>query len=71
MAPAMNTAMWQKPVVQRNVEQLKRDGVHIIGPEAGYLSCGMVGAGRMAEPEEIFHKIMEILQSVPLRQRGA
>jgi len=69
MAPAMNTAMWQKPVVQRNLEQLKRDGVHIIGPAEGYLSCGMVGAGRMAEPEEIFQKIVEILQSVPIRER--
>jgi phosphopantothenoylcysteine decarboxylase/phosphopantothenate--cysteine ligase len=53
MAPAMNCEMWEKPAVQRNVTQLQEDGVVFIGPEAGYLSCGEVGAGRMAEPDLI------------------
>ncbi|MCS7238742.1 MAG: phosphopantothenoylcysteine decarboxylase [Thermoguttaceae bacterium] len=65
IAPAMNTAMWQKPVVQRNIQQLRQDGVEIIEPETGYLSCGMVGAGRMAEPERIFARIVEILTNLP------
>lgn len=69
IAPAMNTAMWQKPVVQRNIQQLKQDGVEIIEPETGYLSCGMVGAGRMAEPEQIFARIVEILRNLPPKAR--
>ena len=54
MAPAMNTQMWQKPAVQRNVRQLAADGVELIDPEEGYLSCGTFGPGRMASPETIF-----------------
>ena len=53
MAPAMSTPMWEKPAVQRNVEQLRLDGVHLVGPETGWLSCRRQGAGRMAEPETI------------------
>ena len=60
-APAMNTAMWEKPAVQRNVSQLQADGVHIADPGSGWLSCGQVGAGRMAEPNAIFDHIAEIL----------
>jgi phosphopantothenoylcysteine decarboxylase/phosphopantothenate--cysteine ligase len=62
MAPAMNTLMWQKPAVQRNVAQLKADGVTFIEPESGYLSCGAIGAGRMAEPERLFQAIAEKLK---------
>jgi phosphopantothenoylcysteine decarboxylase len=61
MAPAMNTLMWQKPAVQRNVAQLRSDGISLIDPESGYLSCGMIGAGRMAEPDRIFQAIREKL----------
>ena len=57
MAPAMNTRMWQKPAVQRNVRQLAADGVELIDPEDGYLSCGAQGPGRMASPESIFDAI--------------
>ena len=53
MAPAMNSAMWAKPSVQRNVAQLAADGVTIIPPGSGWLSCRQSGAGRMAEPAEI------------------
>ena len=59
MAPAMNSLMWEKPAVQRNVAQLRADGVVLIDPEEGYLSCGMRGPGRMAEPETIFRAIAE------------
>lgn len=65
VAPAMNTRMWQKAAVQRNVRQLKEDGFIIIEPGEGYLSCGMVGAGRMAEPEKIFDRIGEVLSPRP------
>lgn len=53
VAPAMNVEMWSKPVVQRNVAQLRTDGVHVVDPESGWLSCRDVGAGRMADPETI------------------
>ncbi len=62
IAPAMNTVMWQKAAVQRNVAQLRADGFVIIEPEEGYLSCGMRGPGRMAEPEKIFQEIASHLE---------
>ncbi|MEX0793227.1 MAG: flavoprotein [Pirellulaceae bacterium] len=61
MAPAMNREMWAKPVVQRNVEILKQDGVQMVGPGEGWLSCRDIGTGRMSEPEEIFHGISTTL----------
>lgn len=53
VAPAMNTQMWDAAAVQRNVEQLRTDGVSIIEPGEGWLSCRTRGSGRMAEPEQI------------------
>jgi phosphopantothenoylcysteine decarboxylase len=61
MAPAMNTAMWEKPAVQRNIAQLRDDGVQFVDPESGWLSCRQVGAGRMAAPEKILAAIRECL----------
>lgn len=63
LAPAMNTKMWEKPAVQRNVRQLREDGMTLIEPEEGYLSCGTRGPGRMASPDRIFQVIAEILES--------
>jgi phosphopantothenoylcysteine decarboxylase/phosphopantothenate--cysteine ligase len=62
LAPAMNCEMWNKPAVQRNVMQLRQDGMTIIEPEEGWLSCGQVGAGRMAAPERILEAIRERLR---------
>ena len=61
MAPAMNADMWAKPAVQRNVAQLQADGVKIIPPGDGWLSCGQMGPGRMAEPAEILAQIRTVL----------
>ena len=61
LAPAMNTDMWNKPVVARNVETLKRDGMPIVGPEPGWLSCRKTGPGRMADPETIQATIAALL----------
>jgi phosphopantothenoylcysteine decarboxylase/phosphopantothenate--cysteine ligase len=61
VAPAMNSEMWAKPAVMRNVAQLKADGVHFIEPGHGWLSERTIGQGRMAEPEEIFERIRELL----------
>lgn len=61
VAPAMNCEMWAKKSVQRNVQTLREDGIHIIEPGVGWLSCGQVGAGRMAEPIEILAAISRVL----------
>ena len=53
VAPAMNAEMWAHPSVQRNVDQLKEDGVKIIGPEHGWQACRTMGDGRMSEPDQI------------------
>ncbi len=53
VAPAMNCEMWEHAAVQRNVSQLESDGVKMIGPEEGWLSCRVKGLGRMAEPDSI------------------
>jgi phosphopantothenoylcysteine decarboxylase len=60
-APAMNSEMWEKAAVQRNVSQLRADGVHFVDPEEGWLSCRTRGAGRMASPEKIFAAIDDLL----------
>ncbi|WP_293765347.1 bifunctional phosphopantothenoylcysteine decarboxylase/phosphopantothenate--cysteine ligase CoaBC [uncultured Aquitalea sp.] len=53
VAPAMNRQMWQNPPTQRNVAQLRADGVQVWGPDAGQQACGEVGEGRMLEPEAL------------------
>jgi len=65
VAPAMNPDMWEKPAVRRNVQQLRDDGVTIIPPEEGWLSCGRKGPGRMAAPDFIQMQIQTTLQSIP------
>lgn len=57
VAPAMNCDMWAKAAVQRNVLQIRDDGYHIVEPEDGWLSCGQIGAGRMASPEAILQAL--------------
>ena len=62
-APAMNRQMWEHPAVKRNVEQLRADGVHLIDPEEGWLSCRDSGVGRMADPERILQTIKAVLST--------
>jgi phosphopantothenoylcysteine decarboxylase len=64
-APAMNAAMWEKPAVQRNVQQVAADGGIIVQPGTGWLSCRRQGTGRMAEPEEIAAVIRTTLAAGP------
>jgi phosphopantothenoylcysteine decarboxylase/phosphopantothenate--cysteine ligase len=61
VAPAMNTQMWTKPPVQRNVQQLVADGLHVVPPQAGWLSCRQQGVGRMAEPDAIAAVVQQLL----------
>jgi phosphopantothenoylcysteine decarboxylase / phosphopantothenate---cysteine ligase len=53
IAPAMNVNMWQHPATQANLEKLLKRGHSVVGPGDGWLACGMTGAGRLADPEEI------------------
>ena len=53
VAPAMNKQMWENPATQRNINQLKADGVSILGPDSGEQACGEIGLGRMLEPESL------------------
>lgn len=62
VAPAMNVEMWNQPSVQRNISQLRGDGVHIVDPQEGWLSCRQKGMGRMADPETIAKTIAEHLK---------
>ncbi len=61
VAPAMNVEMWNKPAVQRNISQLEQDGLRIISPGEGWLSCGMTGKGRMAEPAQLLEAIEKFI----------
>ena len=61
VAPAMNVNMWNHPATQANLQVLRQRGVKIVEPGAGYLACGMTGAGRLAENETIVAAVMEVL----------
>src|SRR6185369_3657443 len=63
VAPAMNTAMWEKTAVQRNIDQLRADGVHFVDPTSGWLSCRQTGKGRMAEPDAIIAAMKSLLDN--------
>jgi phosphopantothenoylcysteine decarboxylase/phosphopantothenate--cysteine ligase len=54
VAPAMNKQMWGNPATQRNITQLKADGISLLGPDSGEQACGEVGLGRMLEAEALF-----------------
>ena len=61
IAPAMNVNMWSHPATQANLEILRKRGVRIVEPDSGYLACGMVGPGRLAENEAIVTAVLEAL----------
>jgi phosphopantothenoylcysteine decarboxylase/phosphopantothenate--cysteine ligase len=62
VAPAMNVEMWQNPATQRNVQQIKDDGVQVFGPAAGEQACGEVGLGRMLEAEQLLAELVAAFQ---------
>ena len=61
VAPAMNVNMWEHPATQANLELLRQRGVKVIEPGSGQLACGMVGPGRMAEPDFIASAVLGAL----------
>src|SRR6185295_1967359 len=60
LAPAMNTNMWNHPATQENLRILRARGHVIVEPDEGILACGMVGPGRLAEPESIAQMVAEV-----------
>lgn len=62
IAPAMNVEMWQNPATQRNLAQLREDGIGILGPASGDQACGEIGMGRMLEPRELLEEVVAALQ---------
>jgi phosphopantothenoylcysteine decarboxylase/phosphopantothenate--cysteine ligase len=65
VAPAMNVEMWRHPATQENLARLRARGVHILEPEAGFLACGMVGEGRLADPDRIVDAVWSYLAAAP------
>ena len=60
--PAMNVRMWNHPATQRNLAQLRADGVHIMHPDEGAMACGEFGPGRLPEPPAVAEQICEMLE---------
>lgn len=61
LSPAMNTRMFENPIVQNNIQILKEYGYRLIEPKAGYLACGDTGQGKMPEPEVLLEYILQEL----------
>jgi len=70
LAPAMNTNMLAHPAVQRNLETLSMRGVRFVEPGEGYLACGWIGKGRLAEPDEIVAAVEQALSPRDSALRG-
>src|SRR5881628_591653 len=66
VAPAMNVNMWNHPATQANIQILRSRGVRIVEPGSGYLACGIVGGGRLAEESTIVAAVAEALARPPL-----
>jgi phosphopantothenoylcysteine decarboxylase / phosphopantothenate---cysteine ligase len=60
-APAMNVNMWNHPATQANLDVLRQRGVRVVEPGTGELACGMIGAGRMAEPDAIADAVLSAI----------
>ncbi len=70
IAPAMNTNMFEHPSVRENMSRLMNRGVQFVDPGSGYLACGWIGKGRLAEPDDIVAASLQVLQPAgPLRGR--
>jgi phosphopantothenoylcysteine decarboxylase/phosphopantothenate--cysteine ligase len=66
-APAMNNRMWEHPVAQENFAKLASLGYRFIGPEAGWLACRNVGAGRLSDPQDIVNEVAKLLAASPAK----
>ena len=68
VAPAMNTTMWENAATQRNIAQLKKDGVHFVEPISGELACKTVGTGKLEDVENIVAQALNLLVPSPKSQ---
>ena len=59
--PSMNTVMYENPIVQENIQKLKKRGYRIVEPACGHLACGTTGKGKLPEPESIINEIMDMI----------
>lgn len=59
--PAMNVRMWNHPATQRNLKQLREDGITVMDPDEGAMACGEFGPGRLPEPPDVAERICAIL----------
>jgi phosphopantothenoylcysteine decarboxylase/phosphopantothenate--cysteine ligase len=71
LAPAMNTTMWEHPATQANLALLVERGAVVVGPDVGELAEGLVGPGRMSEPEEIAAVVERALTRTPTERNGS
>lgn len=70
-APSMNDRMWANPITQENVAKLMKLGYRFIGPEAGWLACRNMGAGRLSEPQKILDEVTKMLaETSPSRTKA-
>jgi len=70
LAPAMNTNMFAHPAVAANLQALQARGVRVVEPGSGYLACGWIGKGRLAEPEDVVAFVQQVLAPAPSALRG-
>lgn len=68
-APAMNTRMYENPIVQDNISTLKDYGMEVVTPASGYLACGDTGEGKMPEPEVLYEAVLRALTPKDLAGR--
>ena len=66
VAPAMNREMWENPATQRNIAQIRADGVAVLGPDEGDQACGETGLGRMLEPDALLEAVKNIDSPQPM-----
>lgn len=67
IAPAMNTGMWENPIVQNNIKLLKEYGYHILDTDTGRLACGDIGGGKLLNWEEIVNIVIELSSSLDIK----
>lgn len=70
VAPAMNREMWLNTATQRNIAQLRGDGVHVLGPDSGVQACGEEGMGRMLEADALARDVLAFLHNAAVRSTG-
>src|SRR5688500_4248794 len=71
IAPAMNASMWENAATQRNIVQLKNDGVHFVEPVAGELACKTVGTGKLEDVENIVRQALEVMRNAERGMRNS